>query len=120
MRWLPVFCRGAIERAAAWALRCHNPDGGFGHYPGSASDADAVYFQVGTLVMSGLLKPVDPLPPNPHLLSWGHLMPTREDSQEKASLTIKLAGWVGSLAFSPDGRMLACASADNTARLLSE
>ena len=29
----------------------------------------------GTLVMAGYLKPVDPLPKDPHLLSWGHLMP---------------------------------------------
>jgi hypothetical protein len=68
-------CRSAIERAARWALSCRNPDGGFGHFRGSTSDADAVYFQVGTLVMAGFLKPVDPLPKDPHLLSWGHLMP---------------------------------------------
>jgi prenyltransferase beta subunit len=68
-------CRRAIRKAAAWALSCRNADGGFGHYPGSPSDADAVYFQVGTLVMAGFLKPVDPLPKNPQLYSWGHLMP---------------------------------------------
>jgi geranylgeranyl transferase type-2 subunit beta len=68
-------CRRALDRAAAWALRCRNRDGGFGHYPGSPSDADAVYFQVGTLVMAGYLKPVDPLPARAHLYSWGHLMP---------------------------------------------
>jgi geranylgeranyl transferase type-2 subunit beta len=68
-------CRAAIERAADWALSCRNLDGGFGHYPGSTSDADANYFQVGTLVMARYLKPVDPLPKDPHLLSWGHLMP---------------------------------------------
>jgi geranylgeranyl transferase type-2 subunit beta len=68
-------CRRAIAKAAEWALSCRNPDGGFGHYPGSPSDADAVYFQVGTLVMAGFLKPVDPLPPDPHLLGWGHLFP---------------------------------------------
>jgi geranylgeranyl transferase type-2 subunit beta len=68
-------CRNAVARAAAWALGCRNPDGGFGHFPGCASDADAVYFQVGTLVMAGYLKPTDPLPRDPHLLSWGHLMP---------------------------------------------
>jgi geranylgeranyl transferase type-2 subunit beta len=68
-------CRRAIARAGAWALRCRNADGGFGHYPGSPSDADAVYFQVGTLVMAGILKPVDSLPPDPHLLGWGHLFP---------------------------------------------
>jgi geranylgeranyl transferase type-2 subunit beta len=68
-------CRQAVQRAAAWALQCHNPDGGFGHYPGSPSDADAVYFQVGTLVMAGFLKPAQPLPREPELYSWGHLMP---------------------------------------------
>ncbi len=68
-------CRAAIERAAHWALSCRNSDGGFGHFPGSTSDADANYFQVGTLVMAGYLKPVKPLPNDPHLLSWGHLMP---------------------------------------------
>ncbi|HEV8540748.1 MAG TPA: prenyltransferase/squalene oxidase repeat-containing protein [Verrucomicrobiae bacterium] len=68
-------CKHAIEHAVHWALSCRNPDGGFGHFPGSTSDADAVYFQVGVLVMGGFLKPVTPLPPDPHLLSWGHLMP---------------------------------------------
>jgi geranylgeranyl transferase type-2 subunit beta len=70
-------CRKAIARAAEWALSCRNADGGFGHFPGSPSDADAVYFQVGTLVMAGFLKPADPLPPEPELLGWGHLMPVR-------------------------------------------
>jgi geranylgeranyl transferase type-2 subunit beta len=68
-------CRAAIERAARWALSCRNADGGFGHFPGSTSDADANYFQIGTLVMAGILKPAEPLPPEAHLLSWGHLMP---------------------------------------------
>jgi hypothetical protein len=66
----------AIERAANWALRCQNRDGGFGHFPGSPSDADANYFQVGLLVMAGYVKPAHPLPDHPELLSWGHLMPT--------------------------------------------
>jgi geranylgeranyl transferase type-2 subunit beta len=68
-------CRQAIAKAAAWALTCRNADGGFGHFPGSPSDADAVYFQVGTLVMAGVLKPADPLPRDAHLLGWGHLLP---------------------------------------------
>ncbi len=68
-------CQRALDRAAKWALRCCNADGGFGHFPGSTSDADAVYFQVGTLVLAGFLKPVDPLPPTPQLLGWGHLFP---------------------------------------------
>ncbi len=69
-------CRQAIANAAHWALTCRNDDGGFGHVPGSPSDADANYFQVGILVMAGYLKPADPLPPDPDLLGWGHLMPT--------------------------------------------
>jgi geranylgeranyl transferase type-2 subunit beta len=68
-------CRKAIDKAARWALECRNPDGGFGHFPGSSSDADAVYFHVGTLVMAGFLKAVDPLPKDPQLMSWGHLFP---------------------------------------------
>jgi geranylgeranyl transferase type-2 subunit beta len=68
-------CRRAIARAARWAASCRNADGGFGHYPGSPSDADAVYFQVGTLVIAGVLRPVQPPPSDPHLLGWGHLMP---------------------------------------------
>ncbi len=65
----------AMQKAAQWALSCRNPDGGFGHFPGSPSDADAVYFQVGTLIMAGYLKPVDPLPRDAQLLSWGHVFP---------------------------------------------
>jgi geranylgeranyl transferase type-2 subunit beta len=68
-------CRRALDRAARWALSCRNADGGFGHYPGSPSDADAVYFQVGTLVLAGYLKPAKPLPRDAHLLGWGHLLP---------------------------------------------
>jgi geranylgeranyl transferase type-2 subunit beta len=70
--------QAALRRAASWALTCRNADGGFGHFPGSASDMDAVYFQLGTLILTGWLKPADPLPPEPHLLSWGHLMPVRK------------------------------------------
>jgi geranylgeranyl transferase type-2 subunit beta len=68
-------CRKAVARAAKWALSCRNPDGGFGHYPGSPSDADAVYFQVGTLVMAGVLRPADLPPADARLLGWGHVMP---------------------------------------------
>jgi len=28
--------------------------------------------------MAGVLRPVDPLPPDAHLLGWGHLFPVRE------------------------------------------
>ena len=48
--------RGASPGRPRWALSCRNADGGFGHFPGSTSDADAVYFQVGTLVMAGFLQ----------------------------------------------------------------
>ncbi|HEV3263162.1 MAG TPA: prenyltransferase/squalene oxidase repeat-containing protein [Gemmataceae bacterium] len=68
-------CRRAIARAAAWALRCRNADGGFGHFPGSVSDADAVYFQVGTLVMAGVLRPVKLPRADARLLGWGHVFP---------------------------------------------
>jgi geranylgeranyl transferase type-2 subunit beta len=68
-------CRRAIKKAADWALTCRRIDGGFGHFPGSPSDADAVYFQVGTLVMAGFL-PVDSSKiRDPHLLGWGHVLP---------------------------------------------
>jgi geranylgeranyl transferase type-2 subunit beta len=71
-------CQAALAKAARWALACRNPDGGFGHFPSSTSDADANYFQVGTLVMAGILKPANPLPSDAHLLSWGHLMEVPE------------------------------------------
>jgi prenyltransferase beta subunit len=70
-------CRSAIEKAGHWALSCRNLDGGFGHFPGSPSDADANFFQVGTLIMAGWLKPVQPLPPDGKLLGWGHLFPKK-------------------------------------------
>ncbi len=79
----------AIAKAVRWALSCRNADGGFGHFPGSTSDADAVYFQVGVLVMGGYLKPVDPLPADPHLLSWGHLMPVHQQPVANAAVKKK-------------------------------
>jgi geranylgeranyl transferase type-2 subunit beta len=69
----------AIRRAAEWALTCRNADGGFGHFPGSTSDADAVYFHIGTLVMAGVLEPAAPLAEDARLLGWGHLFPRPED-----------------------------------------
>ena len=71
-------CQRATARAGRWALSCRNADGGFGHYPGSPSDWDAVYFQVGTLVMAGVLPPARPLPSDARLLGWGHLLAGRE------------------------------------------
>lgn len=70
--------RKALAKAAAWARSCRNADGGFGHFPGSTSDADACFFHAGTLVMAGAVKPVDPLPPDAHLLGWGHLFPAKD------------------------------------------
>lgn len=110
-------CRKAVAKAAAWALSCRNPDGGFGHYPGSQSDADAIYFQVGALVMAGVLKPADPLPPDPHLLSWGHLMPVVKHRKRSARLSITLPDWVAGVAFNPAGDRIAIACADKTARI---
>lgn len=68
-------CKKAIDRAADWALSCRNADGGFGHFPGSTSDWDAVYFHVGVLTMAEKLKPADKLPKDAHLLGWGHMFP---------------------------------------------
>jgi prenyltransferase beta subunit len=67
--------RRALDRLAAWALSCRNDDGGFGHFPGSPSDADAIFFQIGSLVMAGYLEPAKPLPKDAKLLGWGHLFP---------------------------------------------
>lgn len=110
-------CRAAIQRAAKWALSCRNADGGFGHYRGSTSDADAIYFQIGTLVMAGYLKPANPLPTDPHLLSWGHLIPTADARKAQAKHSIALPGWVGSVAFNPDGTRLTTGSADSAVRV---
>jgi WD40 repeat protein len=110
-------CRAAIRRAADWALSCRNPDGGFGHYPGSTSDADANYFQVGTLVMAGLLKPADPLPSDPELLSWGHLMPVVKTRERAADQVLHLSDWVAGVAFNSASDRLATASADGIARV---
>lgn len=68
----------ALQRAAKWSLSCRQPGGGFGHFPGSTADADACYFQLGTLVMAGYVKPVAPLPAHPHLVGWGHLFPVSQ------------------------------------------
>ncbi len=67
----------ALKRAAAWALSCRNEDGGFGHYPGSPSDADACYFQMGALVLAGWLEPAKTAPKDGRLVGWGHLFPVR-------------------------------------------
>jgi geranylgeranyl transferase type-2 subunit beta len=122
-------CRAAIQRAAIWALKCRNADGGFGHFPGSTSDADANYFQVGTLVMAGFLEPASPLPKDAHLLSWGHLMPLAQANaaQPVRSLdgrviaeqfSVSLPAWVGSLSFSADEQRLAAGCADSAVHVL--
>jgi geranylgeranyl transferase type-2 subunit beta len=109
----------AIQRAVRWVLSCRNADGGFGHYPGSTSDADANYFHVGVLVMAGYLRPAKPLPPHPELLSWGHLMPVRKSRPLAARIAWEAPGWVASVAFSPGGDRLAVACADQTTRVIA-
>jgi hypothetical protein len=74
--WTPA-CTRALEGAGRFALACRNPDGGFGHFPGAASDVDACYFQTGTLVTAGVL-PARPVPAGlARVLGWGHLFPAR-------------------------------------------
>jgi geranylgeranyl transferase type-2 subunit beta len=68
--------REAIQKAADWALRCRNADGGFGHFPGWPSDLDATYFQFGVLWQAGRLPGSASETPDGHLLAWGHAMPT--------------------------------------------
>jgi hypothetical protein len=108
-------CRAALRRAAEWILTCRNPDGGFGHYPGSTSDADAIYFHVGALVMAGVLQPASPPPPDPELLSWGHLMPVLKQRPNEPRLSLQVPGWVAGVAIDRD--RLAVASSDSLARL---
>jgi hypothetical protein len=110
-------CKAAIQRAAGWALACRNDDGGFGHYPGSTSDADANYFQVGTLVMAGVLKPAEPLPQHPELFSWGHLMPVVKAREHASDQVMQLPGWVAAVAFNANSDQLATASSDHIARV---
>jgi geranylgeranyl transferase type-2 subunit beta len=64
----------AIVRGAEWSLGCRNPDGGFGHFPGRASDMDAVYFQFGTLIQAGRIPGVRRDLPDAQILGWGHAM----------------------------------------------
>jgi Prenyltransferase and squalene oxidase repeat len=66
--------RGAIARGAGWALRCRNADRGFGHFPGRPSDMDAVYFQLGALIMAGRVPGARLDRPDAHTLGWGHAM----------------------------------------------
>lgn len=107
-------CQQAIQRAARWALSCRNPDGGFGHFPGSTSDADAIYFHIGTLVMAGYLPPAKPLPPDAHLLSWGHLMPVVPPVSGKIVRRYPASEWVGGVAF--DGQDLLIGAGEEVAR----
>jgi len=72
-----VAAPASLQGEAYPCPKCRAADGGFGHYPGSPSDADACFFHVGTLVMAGWLKPADPLPKDSHLLGWGHLFPIK-------------------------------------------
>src|SRR5205085_7685801 len=72
---------------------------------------------VGTLVMAGFLKPTEPLPQDPHLLSWGHLMPVVKTREHAPRLSLVLPGWVASVAYSPTTDRLATASSDKVARI---
>ena len=67
--------RAAIARGGAWALRCRNKDGGFGHYPGRHSDMDAVYFNFGSLIQAGSVKTAPLMPADAKALGWGHAIP---------------------------------------------
>jgi hypothetical protein len=64
--------KSAIARAVEWSLRCQNPDGGFGHFPGKHSDMDAAYFQLGTLIQGSVIPGVRNNLPDAHALGWGH------------------------------------------------
>ena len=64
----------AIRKAADWAMRCRNNDGGFGHFPVWHSDMDAVYFQFGTLIQAGCVPGSRRNLSDAHTLSWGHAM----------------------------------------------
>ena len=66
--------KDAIGKAAEWALRCRNADGGFGHFPTWHSDMDAVYFQFGTLIQAGRVSGAKTDLPDAQTLSWGHAM----------------------------------------------
>jgi geranylgeranyl transferase type-2 subunit beta len=66
--------RAAMDKGADWALRCRNPDGGFGHFPGKPSDMDAVYFQFGTLIQAGRIPGARFDLPDAQTLGWGHAM----------------------------------------------
>ncbi|HYK91591.1 MAG TPA: prenyltransferase/squalene oxidase repeat-containing protein [Acidobacteriota bacterium] len=66
--------RASISRAADWAMRCRNADGGFGHFPTWHSDMDAVYFQFGTLIQAGRVPAAVGSRSDGNTLSWGHAM----------------------------------------------
>lgn len=64
----------AYQKAMNWMLQCHQPDGGFTHFPDeTVSDMDAVYFHIGGLVESGYLVPRKDLE-NEEIMGWGHVM----------------------------------------------
>jgi len=64
----------SYHRANEWILKCRKPNGGFAHYPENAeSDMDAVYFQTGALVQTGVL-PISKKLQHEEILGWGHAM----------------------------------------------
>ena len=67
-------CQGSIDRGAGWALRCHNSEGGFGHFAHRHSDMDAVYFNFGALLQAGKIPGMKTDLPDAQTLGWGHAM----------------------------------------------
>lgn len=66
--------QNSYKRANEWVLKCRKSDGGFAHYPENPdSDMDAVYFQTGSLVQTGLL-PISKNLQHEEVLGWGHAM----------------------------------------------
>ncbi|MBN2327950.1 MAG: terpene cyclase/mutase family protein [Candidatus Omnitrophica bacterium] len=66
--------RDSYQRANGWILKCRKADGGFSHFPiNTESDMDAVYFQTGSLVQTGLLQTSNKLQ-HEEILGWGHAM----------------------------------------------
>jgi WD40 repeat protein len=58
--------------------------------------------------MTGFLKPVDPLPEHPELLSWGHLLPSGARGSNPRRIGTR--SWVGGVAFQPTEGSMAIAS----------
>src|SRR5205807_463581 len=66
-------------------------------------------------MVAGVLQPATPPPPDPELLSWGHLMPVLKQRPGEPRLSLQVPGWVAGVAI--DHERLAVASSDSLARL---